>query len=214
MNFRYKVSFHIHKMSFNFNYELFNEREDDIHDDDCLISYGCSCEYITGKFTISFQTICGPNLQYNFETIVTFFMNSFDKKNLKKFISVLKNPEKINEIVDKSKEKIDQIYANQDRTDLTRNRRLHYNSKDQTLRFDFKQSRSNSNSFTFNLKDSEIILDSSDNQCCGGFCSCGDCEYYGTFNTSLNVSIPFKTETSPKIIEALEEVYEYLKNEY
>ena len=197
-------------MSFNFEYELFNKSEEDIHDDDCLISYGCDCKHITGKFTISFKTICGPNLQYIFETIVTFFMNKFDKKNLKKFISVLKNPEKINEIVDESKEKIDQIYANQERTDLTINRRLHYDSKYQTLTFDFKASRSNNNSFTFNMKDSEIILHSSDDQCCGHFCSCGDCEGYGRFNTSLNVSIPFKTETSGKIIEAFEDVYGYL----
>ena len=216
MNFRYKVSFHIHKpeMSFNFEYELFNKREDDIHDDDCLISYGCVCENITGEFKIKFRTIYGPNLQYKFETMMTFFMNRFDRKNLKKFISVLKNPEKINEIVGKSKEKIDQIYANQDRTDLTLNRRLYYNSKDETLTFDFKQSRYNSNGLTFNLKDREIILHSRDDQCCGHFCSCGDCEYYGRFGTSLNVCIPFKTETSPKIIEAFEDVYDYLEYEY
>ena len=210
MIFRYKVSFHIHIMSFSFDYELFNDRDDDIHDYDCDDIIDCDCENFTRKFTISFQTICGPNLQYNFETIVTFFINGFDKKNLKKFISVLKNPEKINEIVDKSKQKIDQIYANQDRTDLTSNRRLHYNSKNQTVRFDFKQSRSNNNTFAFNLKDGEITLYSSDDQCCGDFCGCGDCEYYGRFNTSLNVSMPFKTETKGKIIEAFEEVYEYL----
>lgn len=214
MNFRYKVSLHIHIMSFSFDYELFNDRDYDIHDDDCIMTYGCVCENITGKFTISFQTICGPNLQYKFETMMTFSMNRFDKKNLTKFIKVLKNPEKIKEIVDKSKEKIDQIYANQDRTDLTNNRRLYYNSKDETLTFNFKESRYNNNALTFNLKDSEIILHSSDDQCCGHFCSCGDCEYYGRFNTSLNVSIPFKTETSLKIIKAFDDVYEYLENEY
>ena len=201
-------------MSFNFEYELFNKPEEDIHDDDCLISYGCDCENITGKFTIHFATTCGPDLQYKFETIVTFFMNRFDKKNLKKFISVLKNPQKINEIVDESKQKIDQIHANQDRTDLTLNRRLYYNSKDETLTFNFKESRCNNNSFTFNLKNGEIILHSSDDQRCDHFCSCGDCEYYGRFNTSLNVSIPFKTETSAKIIEAFDDVYGYLENEY
>jgi len=205
---------HKPEMSFNFEYELYNDQEFDIHDDDCLISYGCVCENITGKFAITFRTICGPNLQHKFETRMTFCMNRFDKKNLSKFISVLKNPEKIKEIVEKSKEKIDQIYANQDRTDLTLNRRLYYNSMHETLTFNFKESRSNNNALTFNLKDREIILHSSDDQCCDHFCSCGDCEYYGRFKTSLNVYIPFKTETSPKIIEAFEDVYEYLENEY
>ena len=201
-------------MAFNFEYELFNDGDNDVHGYDCTGIFDCDCDNLTGKFTIHFKTICGPNLQYEFVTIVTFFMNKFDRKNLKKFISVLKNPEKINEIIDKSKENIDQIHANQDRTDLTINRRLHYNSKDQTLTFDFKASRYNNNSFTFNMKDGEIILHSSDDQCCGHFCSCGDCEDYGRFNTSLNVSLPFKTETSGKIIEAFEGVYGYLETEY
>jgi len=196
-------------MSFNFDYQVFND-DDDVHEGECDgYEYGeCMCENLTMKFKVSFTTCCGSNLEYKFESCVTFFINNNDKKNLKKFIGVLKNPEKINDVIDNSKQKINQIHANFDRTDLTRNRRLHYNSKHEILTFDFDSSRHNDNSFKFNLESDEIVFGSRDGQSCGHFCSCGDCEYYGRLGTSLDVHIPFKTETKEKIIEAFEEIYE------
>ena len=205
-------------MSFEFDYEIVNhDARTDVHEDECD-GYGyhgyefneCMCENITRKSTIIFKTSCGPNLTYKFETKVTFFINKLDKKNFKKFISVLKYPQKINDMIENSKQKIDQIYANSDRTDITKNRRLYYNSKDETLTLNFESSRFNNNSFVFHLNKDEIVFRSSDGQSCGHYCSCGDCEYYGRFETSLDVRIPFKTETKEKIIEAFEEVYEYL----
>jgi len=197
-------------MSFNFDYEIVeNDVHEDVHEDECY-GFECMCENITRKSTIMFKTSCGSNLEYKFESVVTFFINKLDKKNFKKFIVILKNPEKINDMIDKSKQKIDQIYANSDRTDLSRNRRLHYNSKYETLTLDFESSRFNHNSFVFHLKKDEIVFSSIDGQSCGHFCNCGDCEDYGRFVTSLDVRMPFKTETKEKIIEAFEEVYEYL----
>ena len=202
-------------MFFKFDYQIFNEINDDVHEEECDgYEFGdCMCENLTKKITISFTTRCGSNLEYEFESIVTFFINKNDKKNLKKFIGVLKNPEKINDFIDNAKQKIDQIYANDDRTDLTKNRRLSYNSNNEILTFNFDSSRHNDNSFVFNCKTEEIVFASAIYQCCGHFCSCGDCEYYGRFETSLNVHIPFKTETKGKIIEAFEEVYECLNEE-
>ena len=196
-------------MSFNFDYECFSDRENDVHEDECYDHEDCICE-ITKKITINFVTNCGSNLEYKFESVVSFFINKLDKKNLKKFIGVLKNPEKINDFIDDSKQKIDQIHANHDRTDFTKNRRLYYNSKDYILTLNLDSSRYNYSSFKFNLEANTISFGSVDTQCCGHFCSCGDCEYYGRFETSLDICIPFKTETKAKIIEAFEEVYEYL----
>ena len=67
----------------------------------------CVCECLSGKFTIHFKTIFGLNQEYyTFESVMTFFMNKHDRKNLKMFIYILKNPEKIYDITEKSKQKI------------------------------------------------------------------------------------------------------------
>ena len=200
-------------MSLEFYYEVFNNSDDDMHEDEgeCYENE-CVCECLSGKFTIHFKTIVGLNQEYyTFESVMTFFMNKLDRKNLKMFIYILKNPEKIYDITEKSKQKIEQIHTNQDRTDLSRNRRLHYNSTCDILTFDFQSSRYNNNSFTFNFKSNEIVFHSKDEQSCPEFCSCAGCENYGKFQTSLNVSIPFKTETKSGIIQAFEEVYDCLE---
>ena len=70
---------------------------DFIHNNDCtnytyLSDYdpkNCDCK-VFKQFSLHFTTFCGQNLLYKFETIMIFHMNISDKKNLKKFIKLLK----------------------------------------------------------------------------------------------------------------------------
>lgn len=198
-------------MSFDFDYQIFYDSEDDVHEEKCDgdgYEFGdCVCENLTKKITISFTTSCGSNLEYVFESIVTFFMNKNDKKNLKMFIEILKNPEKINDLINNA----NQTDANDDQIYLSRNRRLYYNSKYEIITINLDSSRYNHNTFKFNLNTEEIVFGLSDTQCCGHFCGCGDCEYYGRFDPSLEILVPFKTETKLKIIEAFKDVCDCLE---
>jgi hypothetical protein len=185
-----------------------------VHEEECEYDENCTCEDFTKKFTINFETLCGSNLEYKFQSIVTFFANKNDRKNLKKFIAILKNQEKINDFVENSNKRIDQIYANYNRVDLTKNRRLYYNPKKKVVVFNLDSNRhSDNNKLEFNLNSNEIIFGYSNNQRCEQFCSCGDCEYYGRFETEVNIIIPFKEETKIKIVDAFKEVYFYLVNQ-
>lgn len=196
-------------LSMEFDYEVFYDSDEDIHDEECYgyddCSCDCSCDVVSKKFIITFKTCCGQDLQYIFDSTVTVFFNKKDKLNLKRFIYVLKNSERINNINEDYKQQINQVDDN--RTDLTKNRRLYYDTERETLTFDFDYSRYNENSIKFDVKHNLIIFCSCNSQCCGSFCSCYDCLHYQPFRNSVDVSISFKTDTKMKIIEAFEYIY-------
>ena len=201
-------------MSIYLDYEIDNDSGDDIHDEDCDYFDDCNCKP-TGKFTIAFKLSCGPNLEYNFNTFVTLFLNKYDRTNLKKFIQILKNPEKIQDIVEKSKQKIKQDLNDSNITYLSCNGRLyHENGHTEELIFDFKNSRSNNNLIKFIPKNNKIIFCSKNYQCCYDNCFCGDCQYYGRFLNEHDSHLPFKLETKETIISAFESIYEDLKVSY
>jgi len=199
-------------MSFKFEYVVSQDDNDDIHDLDCEDNMyeECTCDYSSKKITISFKTTCGPNLEYAFESNITFFANKYDKNNLKKFVKILQNPLKINNIVNKAKTSVNQVYI--DRTDLVKNRRLYFNSRNNTLSLNFITSRYNHNTIEFDLENEEIGFHTEVLQRCGQYCSCGDCEYYGRFDTSQDINIPFKLETQTEIIQAFNSVLEILSD--
>ena len=111
-------------MTLKFDYEIFYDKDEDVHNEYCD-GYMCSCNVndLSKKIRFNFTTSCGQNFEYKFDTVVIFFISKYDKKNFKKFIYVMKNIDKVNNIIENSKQKIDQIYANDDSTDLTKNRR-------------------------------------------------------------------------------------------
>jgi hypothetical protein len=190
-------------MSFKFEYDVFSDSINDIHSEECYpFNEYCDCEFITAKFNMCFKTIVGENSEYIFESNIGFFININDELDFEKFISLLKNPKNIDDVANESQE-------NQSMSEipLTKSRNLCYSREKKTLSLKLDSTRYYS-MFEFNLNTEEIIFNSKDWQQCGNYCSCGDCEYYGRFETSLEVRIPFKTETKGKIIEAFEEVYE------
>jgi len=190
-------------MSFRFEYDVICDSEDEIHEEECYRD-DCDCDSITKGITLVFSAHCGSIRVFKYSTQI--YVNKYDKLNLKKFVEVLKNPEQIEEIVENAKSKYDQIYANRDRTDLTKNRRLFFSEKSQALLLNFHSSRDASNTISFNRNDQDITFHSQDIQQCGNFCSCHACENYGRYESSQSVQVPFTQETQDTVINAFEEV--------
>jgi hypothetical protein len=184
-------------MSFNFEYEII-DLDDDI-------------DLLYRKFKLSFITTVGSNLEYTFKNSSNFCISrQMDVKNLKKFIKCLEKPEKIEELVQKAKEKnfgeVKRRYF--DGIALTKNQRLIYSTHTKCLYFELKSFRYDGNFIEYNLNTNEIVFSSENYQYCDD-CSCYDCEHFSRFDSSVCMRIPFKLETRETIIEALEELYQW-----
>ena len=187
-------------MSFTFKYEIIDFKDDIISEYDCD-----DCKVLYRKFELNFITTVGSNLEYTFKNSSTFCISrQRDVKNLKKFIECLEKPEKIEELVQKAKEKnygeVTGRYF--DGIALTKNQRLIYSTHTKSLYFELKSFREDGNFIEYNLNTNEIVFSSENYQCCGDHC-----EHFARFDSSVCMRIPFKLETRETIIDAFEELY-------
>jgi len=203
-------------MSFKFDYSIIQD-ENVIHEEglECEfeISIGgfCECTFVTKIIRMNLETSCGPNLEYKFESNVSFCINNNDKNNLKKFIKIMKLECGIDNIVVDAKDNIKQF--REDITYLSKNQRLYFDEKNNIVVFNFDTSRDNDSSINLSFEKEEICFKMNTNQCCTSFCSCGNCEYYRRFTTDQEIRVPFKLEIKNKMINAFKDILEILVDE-